>query len=144
MEHALVPILGCAVDVLMGLGFLRRRDGLLNLRHHQTLPMLCFKNYVCILLAHRQLRKPILDLHERFECKSGWYMEDTFNSWVCRQPWRQLLPLTFFEWLPKLKQPLTFPVIVFGFGFGGWRDGKSKGIKYKGSRLIFPHTAIKV
>lgn len=123
MEHALVPMLGCAVDVLMGLRFLRWRDGLLNLRHHQTLPFVS-RIIFGILLAHPQLRKPILELHERFECKSGWYMEDTFNRWVCRQPWRQLLPLTFFEWLPNFKQPVTFScncLWLWIWGMEGWK-----------------------
>lgn len=44
-------------------------------------------------------RKPILSLHERFECGAGWGLERTLNKWVCQQPWRQRLPLSFFEML---------------------------------------------
>ena len=42
-------------------------------------------------------RKPILELHERFLCGGGWGLERTFNRWVSQQPWRQRLPLKFFE-----------------------------------------------
>ena len=47
------------------------------------------------------LRKPILDLFERFECGGGWGLERTLNGWISRQPWRQPMPLTFFELLPS-------------------------------------------
>jgi hypothetical protein len=45
------------------------------------------------------IRKPILTLYERFECGGGWGLERTFDRWVCQQPWRKRLPLTFFELL---------------------------------------------
>ena len=45
------------------------------------------------------LRKPILALHDRFEAGGGWGLERTLNTWVCQQPWRQRLPLSFFEML---------------------------------------------
>ena len=44
-------------------------------------------------------RKAILDLHERFLCGGGWGLERTLNKWACKQPWRQILPLSFFETL---------------------------------------------
>lgn len=44
-------------------------------------------------------RKSILDLHQRFQCGSGWGLERTLNAWVIKQPWRQRLPLSFFETL---------------------------------------------
>ena len=46
-----------------------------------------------------QLRKPILDLHERLLCGGGWGLERTFDRWACKQDWRQLMPLSFFELL---------------------------------------------
>ena len=56
-------------------------------------------------------RKPILSLHERFECGAGWGLERTLNKWVCQQPWRQRLPLSFFEMLD--------------WQFGNWFNGVS-------------------
>lgn len=44
-------------------------------------------------------RKSILDLHQRFQCGSGWGLERTLNAWVIKQPWGQRLPLSFFETL---------------------------------------------
>ncbi len=43
------------------------------------------------------VRKPILDLHERFECGGGWGLERTLNEWVLRQEWRKILPSSFFR-----------------------------------------------
>ena len=54
------------------------------------------------------LRKPILELHERFECGGGWGLERTFNRWVCSQPWRKIMPMDFFEPLSQIAQVLTF------------------------------------
>ncbi len=51
-----------------------------------------------------KLRKPILDLYQRFECGGNWGLERTFNKWVCGQPWRKPMPTTFFETLPWIKQ----------------------------------------
>ena len=43
--------------------------------------------------------KRFLQLHERFECGGGWGLERTLGKWVIQQPWRKLLPLSFFEYL---------------------------------------------
>ena len=54
-------------------------------------------------------RKSILDLHERFQCGSGWGRERTLNAWVIQQPWRKRLPLSFFETLFSTQSSLFFP-----------------------------------
>ena len=59
------------------------------------------------------MRKPILDLYERFECGGGWGLERTFDSWVCKQPWRQRLPLTFFELLVHMSMSNLWTTYMF-------------------------------
>lgn len=50
-----------------------------------------------------QLSPEVLDLHNRFECGGGWGLERTFHAWVNTQPWRQLMPVRYFE----------FPVCIY-------------------------------
>ena len=42
-------------------------------------------------------RKDVLKLYLAFRSAHGWGLERCFNSWAVEQPWRQLMPLTFFE-----------------------------------------------
>lgn len=71
-----------------------------------------FLQYLLPLLS--QPRKPILDLHEKFECGAGWHVEATLNTWVCKQGWRRVLPLSFFEWLTQnLAYRVTFCLLGF-------------------------------
>lgn len=41
------------------------------------------------------LRKPILDLAEKFQSCGGWGLERAFVEWSLKQPWRRCLPEVF-------------------------------------------------
>jgi hypothetical protein len=54
-----------------------------------------FNNYPSMVL---HLRKPILDLYERFlNVSTSWGKENAFNRWALKQPWRAVMPTSFFE-----------------------------------------------
>lgn len=52
-------------------------------------------------------RRDILELHLAFRSGNGWGLERSFNAWAVKQPWRALMPLSFFEWLSlnRLSKP---------------------------------------
>ena len=80
-DHGLVPILG------------RQRRFIWN----QDVCTLCQTTVTVDFSSHwLQLSPEVLDLHNRFECGGNWGLERTFHAWVNKQPWRQLMPVSYF------------------------------------------------
>jgi hypothetical protein len=50
-----------------------------------------------LIVVSWQLSLEVLDLHNRFECGGDWGLERTFNAWVEKQTWRQLMPVQYFQ-----------------------------------------------
>lgn len=50
------------------------------------------------------LRKSILDLYEAFlNSSTSWGKENAFNRWCVKQPWRALMPISFFSKLARFR-----------------------------------------
>lgn len=48
-------------------------------------------------VCHSAIRERLLQLGDTMKAAGGWHLEDRFQSWVHKQPWRQMLPLDGFE-----------------------------------------------
>ena len=82
-DHSLIPILGCNS---VGTPWIKQMQCFVSL----GFPF--FFDYISL-----QLSLEVLDLNNRFECGGGWGLERTFNAWVEKQTWRQLMPVQYFQ-----------------------------------------------